>query len=345
MIRLRDFLRAWDKDGGLRSIAEGAFQRALAVAQEPGLLQWRHGEVKSFILSVFSTGMLAVPPWQDSVWYDLYRRIEGGSEIQGLRLQEALAFAKLCFEETLKALFRLKELAKVKGLLDAEQAPQPQPMILVYASGVKVNLADFAALLQSTSSANAIHRARILEQLEAGELSKTAVGLFRQLDKDRSGALTWNNGEIRSFIQAVFQHFGLVPPEEQALYNMYTLFDANRSYSLDEKECVDMVDAFIRATFFAEATSVKSPKSPASSTSPNSYNLPLSMTVRPAAPSLSARLNSPAPLRTVHNSASPASHASTPVVLSARSTSVMRSSSGSRPASLTARPGSVLRGR
>ena len=52
----------------------------------------------------------------------------------------------------------------------------------------------------------------------------------------------------------MLQHYNLVVPSEEQLYEIYRHFDRDRSYSLDVRESVCLVDAVVRAMFIEAET-------------------------------------------------------------------------------------------
>ncbi|CAK9105782.1 Sulfatase-modifying factor 2 [Durusdinium trenchii] len=112
-----------------------------------------------------------------------------------------------------------------------------------------VNLYLLANHIKPVLSQNAQHRQRMIMAIESGELLKEAMRLFKECDRDRNGKLTWNQGEIRSFISQVLQHYNLIVPSEEQLYLIYRHFDKDTSYSLDVRESLCLADAVVRSMF------------------------------------------------------------------------------------------------
>jgi len=102
--KLRLILDQWDAPGdanreGPQAVIASTFARV--DANHDGHLNWNNGEIKQFIGSMFRHYLVAVPPWQEHVWYDMYR----GCDVDGsysIQLQECSNFAKLCLQETLR---------------------------------------------------------------------------------------------------------------------------------------------------------------------------------------------------------------------------------------------------
>lgn len=123
---------------------------------------------------------------------------------------------------------------------------------LTYPSGAYVNFQEFSKVLAPVAAVNAAHRARIIPAIESGDLVRQTLQTYTACDKDLTGFLSWNNGEIRNFIASVFQQHGLSPPNEQQMYQLYSKFDADRNSVLDARECLCMVDALFRSIFFTD---------------------------------------------------------------------------------------------
>merc|ERR1719487_1544816 len=84
-----------------------------------------------------------------------------------------------------------------------------------------------------------------------GELFRMVPHIFKLVDVSRRGELSWNPREIPTFINYVFRHVkGMTPPCENAVYDLYRLFDVDGSNTLDEQECMDLVDFVLRCTFW-----------------------------------------------------------------------------------------------
>jgi len=125
--------------------------------------------------------------------------------------------------------------------------------VITYPSGALVNFQELAPSLAQVAAANAPHRARIVPAIESGDLVRQTLQTYIACDRDSTGFLNWNNGEIRNFIGSVFQQQGLSPPNEHQMYQLYAKFDADRNGVLDARECVCLVDALFRATFHTDS--------------------------------------------------------------------------------------------
>lgn len=73
---------------------------------------------------------------------------------------------------------------------------------------------------------------------------------FEEVDGNGNGKLTWNEGEIRDFIHAVFKKCGLPQPRgDSVFYGVYQRFDVNGSNALNEDECCSMVKGIVKAIY------------------------------------------------------------------------------------------------
>eukprot|EP00933_Yihiella_yeosuensis_P072854 TRINITY_DN81394_c0_g1_i1.p1 TRINITY_DN81394_c0_g1~~TRINITY_DN81394_c0_g1_i1.p1 ORF type:complete len:879 (+),score=131.42 TRINITY_DN81394_c0_g1_i1:3-2639(+) len=133
-------------------------------------------------------------------------------------------------------------------------APQPvmRTPVITYPSGAVVNVQEFSQVLAPFASANAVHRARMIPAIESGDLQRQTLQTYLACDRTRSGFLQWQTGEIQSFLASIFSQQGLAPPSDSDMYALYTRFDADRNSMLDARECLCLVDALMRAVFFAE---------------------------------------------------------------------------------------------
>jgi len=199
-----------------------------------------------------------MPPWQDYVWYDLYRSAD--IDNRPLDLDQAVNLAKHGLEATLTTLLRSPAVAKAFGdnpKLIADRWARTHgavPLgraVITYKTGVTVDVLDVASMLQSCITINTPHLSRMARIIESNEHIKTSARIFFHSDRDVNGRLTWNEGEIREFIGAVFQHYGLHPPLEDQMYGIFSKFDLDRSGSLDAMECAELVDALLRSLFTA----------------------------------------------------------------------------------------------
>jgi len=123
---------------------------------------------------------------------------------------------------------------------------------ITYPNGVTIDISEFVASLMSVVSANAKHRTAMVRSIESGSFLRHAYDHFATCDKNGSGFLTWNNCEIRDFIVDIFKGYGLTPPEETQIYDVYIKFDRERCMYLGERECLCIVDVLFRSTFIVE---------------------------------------------------------------------------------------------
>ena len=102
-------------------------------------------------------------------------------------------------------------------------------------------------------NANIEHRDRMKAMVENGSIMRDAIEIFKTCDKDCIGVRTWQNGQIRDFVHAVFQEHDLVPPtmEPQHCYELFKMFDYDNKQHLDIQQCLCLVDALFRAVCYA----------------------------------------------------------------------------------------------
>ncbi|CAE8590165.1 unnamed protein product, partial [Polarella glacialis] len=126
---------------------------------------------------------------------------------------------------------------------------------VAYSTGVSVEFAELAPVLGSLAAANARRRPEVLDLLESGALMRTALQVFQVVD-DGSGYLTWQGGGIQDFVTAVFCQYHLSLPSSSQVAVIYEKFAAGRQQPrINTSECLCLVDALFRATFYEEAVS------------------------------------------------------------------------------------------
>eukprot|EP00435_Cladocopium_sp_Y103_P072465 s172_g40.t1 len=92
-------------------------------------------------------------------------------------------------------------------------------------------------------------RPRMVQCVEDGSFNRVSTEIFRKIDREGVGKITWNSGEIRDFITQVLAQFGLHAPPEGQVYQLYSAFDRDKSGSLSLSECLRLVEAIVRAAF------------------------------------------------------------------------------------------------
>lgn len=99
--RIRKLLLHWDAPQGPKRIAAETF--AHVDSNHDGRLEWQNDEICRFVRLIFHYHHVTVPPWPDTVWYELYRLCDLGQS-RALDVVESLKFARGCFEAALRAL-------------------------------------------------------------------------------------------------------------------------------------------------------------------------------------------------------------------------------------------------
>jgi len=75
--------------------------------------------------------------------------------------------------------------------------------------------------------------------------------IFYECDVDKNCCLTWNNGEIRTFLHTVCDRYHLPRLEERVIYDMYRAFDHDSSHSLDFAEAQHLAHAMVNTLLAA----------------------------------------------------------------------------------------------
>lgn len=146
----------------------------------------------------------------------------------------------------------------------ASHSPNPvaRTPAITYPNGCHINFQELAPTFAPFAAANYTHRPRMIPHIESGDLIRQALETYCACDRNLSGNLNWQNGEIQAFISSMFQQQGLAPPSEPEMYQLAVKFDEDRNGVLDARECVCLVDALFRAMFFAEDPRYSRPPSP-----------------------------------------------------------------------------------
>lgn len=66
-----------------------------------GRLNWNSDEIRAYVRAMFRHYEVAIPPWPDPVWYQMYRQCDVDGSCS-LEQEEAIGFARLCFEAALR---------------------------------------------------------------------------------------------------------------------------------------------------------------------------------------------------------------------------------------------------
>eukprot|EP00403_Amphidinium_massartii_P027864 CAMPEP_0178392204 /NCGR_PEP_ID=MMETSP0689_2-20121128/11560_1 /TAXON_ID=160604 /ORGANISM="Amphidinium massartii, Strain CS-259" /LENGTH=1104 /DNA_ID=CAMNT_0020012775 /DNA_START=6 /DNA_END=3319 /DNA_ORIENTATION=+ len=126
-----------------------------------------------------------------------------------------------------------------------------------YIGRVDVDFLQLAEAAAPTMEANQTRREDMAAKIENGETVQTAMQRYRLGESERaasaSGELEWNNNGLFDFVQAVFLQYGLVPPDEPLVYDIYRMFDLDPRGYLAAEEAVCLADATLRATFVADS--------------------------------------------------------------------------------------------
>lgn len=120
---------------------------------------------------------------------------------------------------------------------------------VTYMGRVPVNFdGELGQALRRFAPIDADRRNIIGKAIEDGDLARRTLEIYKAHDRDDSGCLEWNNGEVRDFVATVFQEFGLSRPGEAEIYLVYRKFDQDSNMRLDAQECLCLADATLRAS-------------------------------------------------------------------------------------------------
>lgn len=127
--RVHAVLSAWgEPDAASTATVADVFR--LTDGDADGRLSLAGDEVRCFVEGLFKALGLGLPPWQERVWYDLYRSADLDGEVL-LDLEGATGFAHCCLQAALNLLEGPCLRAELRALQDqpqaAQAAPQQQP--------------------------------------------------------------------------------------------------------------------------------------------------------------------------------------------------------------------------
>merc|ERR1712137_1429941 len=85
------------------------------------------------------------------------------------------------------------------------------------------------------------HRAKLV--VRSGVVRNAAETSFKAHDTNNDGFLSWENGEIESFIGSLFEHLGLPCPSKEDLLATFRRFDEDRNGTMGLNEGVQFVES------------------------------------------------------------------------------------------------------
>lgn len=118
-----------------------------------------------------------------------------------------------------------------------------------YLGRVVVCYKDFQSLFLPLATVNAVHRPRLAQLIESGELARSSLMMLQEHCQGQVPMLDWKSSAVCDFVFTVFREAQLSPPTEDEIYQVYCSFDTQRAGRLNALECVCLVDSLIRIMF------------------------------------------------------------------------------------------------
>lgn len=144
-----------------------------------------------------------------------------------------------------------KEVDTLVALLEENGCNQSEGKLTYSCSGrdLQVEVSSMKSKLHFASIVNAMHRPWMVAMIKSGDHLRAAMLLFDDADNDKNGVLTWNNGEVRNYVHEVFAKFGLTPPEDSVLHQVFVMIDREGIAILDPLGALCLIDAMLRVLF------------------------------------------------------------------------------------------------
>lgn len=136
-----------------------------------------------------------------------------------------------------------------RWVADYTPLPVNGTVSIAYSTGVVIQFADFAELLQSLAYANAQHKPRMLKNMATCNLLKHALEVFQRFD---SGTGYFTCDKLVGFVAAVFSEERLQAPTTHQVAVFFDKF-AQGKPKLNTSECLCLVDAIFRAILHCDA--------------------------------------------------------------------------------------------
>jgi len=97
-------------------------------------------------------------------------------------------------------------------------------------------------VVRKSTSNTAQDHARLV--LRSGVIKDTAESLFKAHDTNNDGKLSWENYEIKSFIERLHRKYDLPCPSKEQSYNTFQRFDEDKSGHWEWSEAANFVEMF-----------------------------------------------------------------------------------------------------
>merc|ERR1712226_1351197 len=91
-----------NRGGALHNLTLEIFQQM--DQNSDGRIDWKNGEVKGFVSTLFTRFGVPMPHWSDQAWRNMFQKVDAQSRLDAINMDEALHLARLAFEATLATL-------------------------------------------------------------------------------------------------------------------------------------------------------------------------------------------------------------------------------------------------
>jgi len=256
--KIRGILSKWDTSA-IRRRCTNCF--AKVDSNHDGRLEWNPGEIKKFVKLVFQTEQVPLPPWQETIWYEMYRRCDVDGSYS-LDLEEAFRFAKTCLETALTSLDSAQPSSpggqESEGHLSARSHHSDPPLSARAANGVPPSLHTVAQAAVARAAERATVQEPVMSMQTAaseGTIDAQLANIeaqfkarcqrcFVEVDANHDGFLSWQatqgsgtyyEDETRAFVGRLFEEYGVsrLPFQENVWNDLFAACGISRDYLVD----------------------------------------------------------------------------------------------------------------
>lgn len=177
----------------------------------PGMVWWDGGDVREIVRMLFENWGLPIPACSVQVWTCYWHRYEHDKKTY-VNMVDVIEFGKFFCQNLL--------VLATGDSVKVEVAPN-----VFVASDESVKKGDW----QKDFVKHIPAMKKVLEDWDDDHEHETMDDFFSSADKDGGGKLTWNDGEVKAFIMAVFKEHKIPLPNltEMQWYNLYRKFSTN----------------------------------------------------------------------------------------------------------------------